>query len=72
MNANKRVVVNIKPSDRIVKRFKIAFPEAHYYGAATLGSRSKSYLLPLAIFEARREEIKQYGSKSKDQPFIND
>ncbi len=65
-----KIIINLKPSAKIVSRFKGAFPNASFYGAVTLGSKSKSYLLPLDEYESRKDEIKQYGSKAKNQPFI--
>jgi hypothetical protein len=66
-----KVVINLKPSARVVNRFKAKFPNATFYGNTTLGSKSKSYLLPLHEYEANKELIKQYGTKARYQPFIN-
>lgn len=67
----KQVVINLKPSHRIVDRFKSKFKTASFYGSASLGSKSKSYLIDIDEYEANKEIIKEYGTKSRDQPFMN-
>jgi len=74
MEANhhkQRIVINLKPSARIVNVFKLKFPTASFFGNATLGSKSKSYLIPLDEYEANKELIKKYGTKARYQPFLN-
>lgn len=67
---NNRIVFNTKPSHRVVDKFKRAFPMAKFYGRATLGGRSNSYLLPEDVYNERKEELKQYGSKARKQLFL--
>lgn len=66
----KKVIINIKPSHRIASAFKTKFPNASFYGAATLGSRSKSYLISIDEYEDNIELIKKFGTKARHQPFM--
>lgn len=66
----KKVVINVKASNKMRDAFVNAFPSASFYGSATLGSKSKSYLIPLDEYEKRKDDIKKYGSRAKYQPFI--
>ncbi len=63
----KCIIFNVKPSNRICKRFVQEYPEANYLGAASLKSKSKSYLLPLEIYELDKEKLKAYGAKARCQ-----
>lgn len=54
MLEKKRVVINLKPSARVVNGFKAKFPNASFYGAPSLGSKSKSYLLPVEEYEENK------------------
>lgn len=66
----KSVVINLKPSNKIVQSFKRAFPNAHFFGSSSLGSKSKSYYISLKEYEEKKECIKNFGSKSRHQPFL--
>jgi hypothetical protein len=66
----KLVIINIKPSQRVMASFRRTFPEAQYGGSASLGSKSKCYYLPVDVYERNKEVIKKFGSKSKHQPFL--
>lgn len=68
----KRIIFNVKPSNRMRDGFVRALPEATFYGSTTLKSKGKSYLIPLDVYEANKEKLKIYGSKAKEQPFLND
>lgn len=66
----KSVVINVKPSERILKSFRRQFPQASYFGSARLGSKSKAYYIPFDLYKENKELIKKFGSKSKHQPFL--
>lgn len=61
------IVFKVLPSNRKLVAFKIDFPEARFISSAGLRSKSKLYELPLEVYEADREKLKQYGTKSRDQ-----
>ena len=63
-----RTLLNIKNSARNLKAFKLSFPMATFYGNTTLGKSGKSYHIPTDIYDQRKEDIKRYGSKARDQP----
>lgn len=65
---SKRIIFNVKPSHRMVEKFKTICPEATFYGAASLGSKSKSYLIPEDVYLQKHEVLKKYGSKARYQP----
>ncbi len=66
-----KVLINLKPSHRIVNKFKSTFNSASFYGSTVLGGKGKSYLISIDEFESKKELIKMFGSKSKSQPFIS-
>ncbi len=66
-NSKKNIYINLKPSRRNEQRFKAQFPMAICMGYATLRGRSRSYALPEDIYLANKEEVKKYGSKSRNQ-----
>ena len=64
-------IVNLPKSNRILDRFKARFPDASYYGATSLGSGRKSYLLLSSTVNANIKELRSLGiSIPKHQPFI--
>lgn len=66
----KKVIINLKPSHRVTSAFKAKFPKASFYGSASLGSRSKSYLIDADEYETNKELIRKYGTKARHQPFM--
>ncbi len=66
-SSKKNIYINLKPSRRNEQRFKTQFPMAACMGYATLRGRSRSYALPDDIHLANKEEVKKYGSKSRNQ-----
>lgn len=66
-SSKKNIYINLKPSRRNEQRFKTQFPMATCMGYATLRGRSRSYALPEDIYLANKEEVKKYGSKSRNQ-----
>jgi hypothetical protein len=66
-----KIVINTPASNRAVERIKALLPEATFYGSATLGSKRKSYIIPLEIFEQHKDKLKQLGAtKARYQPFL--
>jgi hypothetical protein len=64
------VVINTPPSNKAVDRFKAKFPNAAFYGSATLGSKRKSFLLTPQEYESEKEVLKNLKvSKARHQPF---
>lgn len=61
------IIFKVLPSNRKLVAFKIDFPQAQFIGSAGLRSKSKLYKLPLEVYEANREKLKKYGTKSRDQ-----
>lgn len=66
-NNPKSIYINLKPSRRNEQRFIWRFPMAVCIGNATLRGRSRCYALPEDIYLTHKEEIKEYGSKSRNQ-----
>jgi hypothetical protein len=65
------VVINTPASNKAVDRFKAKFPNAAFYGSATLGSKRKSYLLSVEDFEQEKDVLKDLKvSKARHQPFL--
>lgn len=62
-----RIIFNVKPSNRILDFFKREYPEAYCLGSASFGSKSKSFLLPLELYERDKEKLKAYGNKARQQ-----
>lgn len=70
-NCSASVVLNTPASHRQIKKFKGAFPDASFYGSMTLGSKRKSYFLPVPIYVERLEELKRLKmSTAREQPFV--
>lgn len=66
-----RTIINLPKSNRVVDTFKRLFTDCSYYGASSLGSGRKSYLLPSDVVKARIGELKSLGiTVPKHQPFI--
>jgi hypothetical protein len=46
-------------------------PQATFYGSATLGSKRKSYIIPLEVFEQHKDKLKELrATKARYQPFL--
>lgn len=66
-----RTIINLPKSNRVVEKFKQSFPDASFYGATSLHSGRKSYLLPSNIVLSSIDKLKELGiSIPKHQPFI--
>jgi hypothetical protein len=65
------VVINTPPSNRKIAHIKALLPDATFYGSATLGSKRKSYLISVDIFEQYKDKLKKLGAtKARSQPFL--
>jgi hypothetical protein len=66
-----RIIINTPASNRATERIKALLPQATFYGNATLGSKRKSYILPLEVFEQHKDKLKALGAtKARYQPFL--
>ncbi|OQP65431.1 hypothetical protein A3860_17355 [Niastella vici] len=66
------IVINTPASNRKIERIKALLPEATFYGSATLGSKRKSYLITVDVFEQYKDKLKKLGAtKARSQPFLN-
>jgi hypothetical protein len=66
-----RIVINTPASHRAIERIKALLPQATFYGSATLGSKRKSYIIPLEVFEQYKDKLKALGAtKARYQPFL--
>lgn len=66
-----RIIINTPASHRPIERIKALLPQATFYGSATLGSKRKSYILPLEVFEQHKYKLKSLGAtKARYQPFL--
>jgi hypothetical protein len=46
-------------------------PGSTFYGSATLGSKRKSYLITIDVFEQHKDKLKKLGAtKARIQPFL--
>lgn len=67
----KKIVINLKPSNKNRDAFVGKFKTAKFYGSVSLGSKAKSYLISIDEYNEKKEFIKQYGTKAREQPFID-
>ena len=66
-----QIVFNAKPSHRMREKFKSRCPNATFFGSATLGSKSKSYLIDQDEYEQNKDALAKFGNKAREQPYIN-
>lgn len=56
---------NVKPSNRVLDRFRIAYPQASFI-ARKWKSKVSQFTIPTDVYNANKETLKKYGTKSRD------
>lgn len=59
------ITFNVKPSNRVLDRFKAAYPQAGFKNRKWK-SKVIQFSLPLDVYNANKEDLKKYGTKSRD------